>query len=319
MGVNTVYFTKYNDLKSYSDKVCSRLENQLKCDELLRSVFDTLCLDFYEDINKTLKDSNNTLDFEQKINKIAEKYENLNIPIPKYYCCQYEYDNKEKCKIKAVSTKGFSGETVKNLDDFALSVVTDIGRNNKLKKILGENAKNFNMNTLHYRRSGLATVENESMLINTDKIVSKDHKRLIAYVFCGMPQKMDKTKIVNYYTLLAGNNILLAIKEKDKNDWYFSRSFPQKEKLFLQQAKDFSVIKKRGYCANEFESENEHYNFYAITKELAANNYSVNLLNNSVFIGSLILLGIIMGFVRKRIFISSSSVASKLRLDISDI
>ena len=315
MGVNTVYFTKYNDLKSYSDKVCSRLENQLKCDELLRSVFDTLCLDFYEDINKTLKDSNNTLDFEQKINKIAEKYENLNIPIPKYYCCQYEYDNKEKCKIKAVSTKGFSGETVKNLDDFALSVVTDIGRANKLKKILGENAKNFNMNTLHYRRSGLATVENESMLINTDKIVSKDHKRLIAYVFCGMPQKMDKTKIVNYYTLLAGNNILLAIK--DKNDWYFSRSFSQKEKLFLQQAKDFSVIKKRGYCANEFESENEHYNFYAITKELAANNYSVNLLNNSVFIGSLILLGIIMGFVRKRIFISSSSVASKLRLDIS--
>ena len=109
----------------------------------------------------------------------------------------------------------------------------------------------------------------------------------------------------------------MAIKEKDKNDWYFSRSFPQKEKLFLQQAKDFSVIKKRGYCANEFESENEHYNFYAITKELAANNYSVNLLNNSVFIGSLIFLGIIMGFVRKRIFISSSSVASKLRLDIS--
>ena len=315
MGVNTVYFTKYNDLKSYSDKECSRLENQLKCDELLSSVFDALCLDFYEDIYKTIKESDNALVFEQKINKIAEKYEKLNIPIPKYYCCQYEYSNKKKCEIKAVSSKGFSNETVNDLNDFALSLITGDDRTGKLKKLMGENAKIFNMNSLHYRRSGLATVEKESLLIDTDKIVSEDRKRIIAYVFCGMPQKMDKAKLINYYTLLAGNNLLLAIK--DKNEWYFSRSFPQEEKLFLQQAEDVSVIKKKGYYANTFESENEHYNFYAITKELAANNYSVNLLNNLVFVGSLIVLGIIMGFVRKRIFVFSSSVASKLRLDIS--
>jgi adenylate cyclase len=314
MGVNTVYFTKFDNLKTYSDKECSRLENQLNCDELLRSVFDTLCLYFYEDINNILNSEDNSLSFEQKIKKVADKYEKLNVPIPKYYCCQYVYDNKNNCKINAVSSKGFSDETVKNLDDFALSLITDKDKETKLNKILGISSKFFNMNSLHYRRSGLETVEKESMLIDTDKIISKDRKHIIAYVFCGMPQKMDKSKLINYYTILAGKNLLLAIK--DKNDWYFSHSFPQKEKLFLQQAKNTSAIEKKGYYTNKFQANNEDYIFYAITKELAANNYSVILLNNLVFIGSLIVLGIIIGFVRREIFISSSSVASKLRLDI---
>jgi class 3 adenylate cyclase len=314
MGINTIYFTKYKDLKTHSDKECSRLENQLKCDELLRSAFDTLCFDFYEDIYKILNSEDNSLDFRQKIKKVADKYEKLNIPIPKYYCCLYEYNNIKNCKIKEVTVKNFSDETIKNLNDYTLSFITDEGKKEKLKSLLGNTVDSFHMNSVYYRRSALGTLDKENMLINTERIVSKDQKKILAYIFCAMPLNIEKSKLINYYTLLAGNNLLLAIK--CKNQWFFSKSFPEKEKLFFQNTLDKNAIEGKGYYIGNFETNNEHYDFFAITKELSVNNYSVSLVNNIVFVVSLIFGIIIMGIIRRRIFIFSPYIASKLRIDI---
>ena len=311
IGVNAVYYTRFNDLKSYSDIECSRLENQLKCDDSLRSVFDALCFEFFEDIYKILNSDDNNLSFGNKIKKVAEKYEKLNIPMPKYYCCQYENEK----KINEISFNGFSDDTAKFIGELALEVMINNDGEKKTRVLMGGSARFFNMKSVHYRRSALATVENENTLIGTDRIYDKDHKKILAYVFCGMPQNMDKEKLINYYTLLAGKNILLAFK--NNNEWYFSSSFPQKEKSFLQKTLDKNAIQKKGYYCNEFELNNKTYEFYAITKELAANNYSINILNTIVFLASLIILSVLIGLVRKRIYIFSPFIANKLRIDIA--
>ncbi len=315
IGVYTVYNTRYKNLKSQSDKECSRLSDQLNCDELLRSVFDTLCFDFYEDISKILNsDEYKTLNFDQKIKKVAEKYEKLNIPMPMYFCCQYANNNSKNCKINEVSVKEFSDETSKALVNFAISLFTRKNREDKIKVVMGNSARIFNMNSVYYRRSAPAVVEGKKILVDTERIVSKDYKNILAYVFCGMPQDIDNSKLINYCPILAGNNILLAIRHND--DWYYSHFFPEKEKLFLKNSLNEDSIKNKGYYINDFKIGNESYRFYAITKELAKNNYSILKLNCFVFVFSIFILGFLIIVIRKKIFTQGSSVASKLRLDI---
>ena len=310
IGVNTAYYTKFNDLKSHSDKECYRLEYQLECDDVLRSAFDALCFEFFEDIYKSLNSDENTLSFSRKIEKVAEKYERLNLPIPKYYICRFE-NNK---KTNEILVKGFSPETTRLIDDYLLSLETGDSSEEKLMALMGKAARAFNMKSVHFRRSALASIDNENILVDSDKIYSKDHKKFIAYVFCGLPEKVDKSRFINYCTLLAGNNNYLAIK--DKNEWYFSRSFPEKEKKYLQTSNDTDVENK-GYYIKDIKINNENYKLYAISKELDSNNYSVIIIDSLAFVGYLVLFGLIMGIIRKRIFISGSSIASKLRLEIS--
>ena len=309
IGVDTVYYTRYNDLKSHSDKECYRLEYQLKCDDVLRSAFDTLCFDFYEDVYKALNSEDKALSFSQKIEKVAEKYEKLNLPVPKLYCCRYE-NNK---KTNDILVKGFSHETTRLIEDYLISLETDDHPEEKLWELMGKAARDFNMKSVHYRRSALASINNENMLFDSDRIYSKDHKRLIAYVICGLPNNVDKSKLINYCTLLAGNNDFLAIT--NKKEWYFSRSFPEKEKKYLQTSNETDIAHK-GYYIKDIKINNEDYKFYAISKELASNNYSVLILDILAFASSLIIFGIIMGFIRKRIYLYGSSIAGKLRLEI---
>ena len=309
IGVNTAYYTKYNDLKSHSDKECYRLEYQLECDDVLRSAFDALSFEFFEDIYKSLNSEDNSLSFSQKIEKVAEKYERLNLPVPKYYICRYE-NNK---KTNEILVKGFSPETTRLIDDYFISLETDDEPENKLRKIMGKAARAFNMKSVHYRRSALASIDNENIFVDSDRIYSKDHKRLIAYVFCGLPENVDKSRFINYCTLLAGKNIFLAIR--NKNEWYFSQSFPEKDKKYLQTSNDTDVENK-GYYVKDIIINNENYRLYAISKELASNNYSVLIVDCLAFTVYLILFGVVMGIYRKKIFIFGSSIAGKLRLEI---
>ena len=96
LGICWIYNMGYEDLKLESDNSTKRLFEQLKCREVLKSSFDTVCFDFYEDINKELNYGDKSKSFKEIIEQIADKYEKKGHPIPYYCCCLFDGDKINK-------------------------------------------------------------------------------------------------------------------------------------------------------------------------------------------------------------------------------
>ncbi|MBP5470195.1 MAG: adenylate/guanylate cyclase domain-containing protein, partial [Candidatus Riflebacteria bacterium] len=245
-GMIFVNYTINNNLKAESDKECSRLLEQLKSEEILKSSFETLCFDLYEDLDESFNSDINEIPFKQKIEKIFSKYERMGCPIPKYYCCKY---NGKNLPEENICSKGFTSKTYTDMTNYASSVNNYRGfsdnawdkkviRRDLLRKFMGMDAREEIMRSIHYRRASIAMIDNEYMLIDTNKIFDKKQEKLLGFVLCGLPKNIENINLINYYTQISGKSLLLAIK--NENNWYFSNNFPDNERKFLSEATDIN-------------------------------------------------------------------------------
>ena len=322
-GLKFVNLTINDNLKEESKKECVRLSELLQSEDILKSAFETLCFEFYDDLDKSFNNNLEDLPFKQKIEKIASKYEKIGCPIPYYFCCKYESEDKELSE-NDYCTKGFSKNTNENMKEYASAVnmfrgEQDEAENNKrlrnrlLRKFMGNDAKELNMRSSHYRRAAIAMIEKEFMFIDTNKIIDIEQKKLLGYAICGMPRNLPVEKRTNYYTLLSGKTILLAIKNND--GWYFSNNFPEKEKQFLKETNDLKQIELNGYFSEQIKIDNNECRIYAIKKDLVDNNNS--LFNNYYFyLFSILLIIITLWIINNKIDFSNPSISAKLRTDI---
>ena len=281
-GIKFIYNTTFKNFKAESDKLCLRLIEQLRCDEVIKTCFETLCIEFYEDINNKLNDTDNTKTNRQKIEEVANKYEKQGYPIPKY-CC-YFFNENEDVSSDSVVYKGFTKEVADKISNLGIAFVyfKHSGSNtirtikekeaeeivkNKYFSLMGNVSRINNLWDVFFRRSEWATVEDEDMLVDTDIIYDKDLNNKLSYVFCGMPKKLDKKILKNYYTLLADKHILLAMK--NDNSWYFSKDFPEDEKELIQNPdnREFLEVNK-GYYVGDITIDNETFTIYSISKDL---------------------------------------------------
>ena len=312
-----IFTNKYNKLKFESEKECLRLSEQMQSNEVMKSCFNILCFEFYENIDNALKSENKTHSFKQKILNIAEKYENLGYPIPKYWCCLYDgYNIKEEGTI----AKGFSQETCNKIKNYAFVLKnekdTKKQKDEYIQKLLGSSTKFYDMRTTLFRRSSMATIANEKeedLLIDTNKFFDKKHKELISYIMCGMPKDIVESPSPKYYTLLAGNSIQLAIKDKDK--WYFSKGFSENDKNILRKSPNSPYILDKGYFIEDIDINNKKYTIYAISSKLSFTYYPISKICFYVFF-SILLLGSFILFVQNKILFSKSTLSVKLSQDI---
>ncbi|MBP5468882.1 MAG: hypothetical protein J6Z11_06510, partial [Candidatus Riflebacteria bacterium] len=150
------------------------------------------------------------------------------------------------------------------------------------------------------------------MLFDTERIYDENQKNLIAYIFCGMPEKIDKDKLPNYYSLLAGKQMLMAMKS-DKC-WYFSPDFPNNEKkLFINNS---NKTKIKNYYYEKIEIKNETFQVFIISKDLYSNYYSLKKYNFITFISSVIFFTFILWFLERNKLFAKNSIASILRKEI---
>ncbi len=313
LGINVIYFNYNSNLALESENLSVRLIEQLKCDEVLKSCFETLCFDFYEEIYKALNsDDNKSETFKQKIEKIAKKYERLQCPIPKYYCLLYSNDDKDNTNEV---NKGFDnvGNIIKK---FAIALKNDSENeaNETIKILTGPETRKFDMVSSHYRRSSMAKINNEELLIDTDKIHSKNEKEIIAYIFCGMPKNINPKLLSYYYTLLAGKQSYLSIK--NQYGVYFSPDFPEEEKKNILNPSKLNYLTQKGYKIIPIEINNENSTVYIISKDLYNNYCPLITLNVFSFTASILLLGLIFWIAGKSSIFGSNSIVAKLRKDI---
>ena len=252
LGSNTVFNTKFEDLKTESQKECLRLSEQLKCDEVLKSAFETICLDFYEDIAQALTANENNTNIKSNkeiIEKITSDYEKSGKIIP-YYCCSlYKGETSE---IGGMCSRGFSSDTCNKIASLAYILKEDKRdyrkkeKRNIIKSLMGNMTGIFHIKSAHYRRSAITTIENQEMYVDTNFIFDKEHKNHIAYIFCGMPEEAGNIYLPRYYTHLAGNNLLLALQNQNK--WEFSDNYPIEEQEFIKNNfNNTNLLNKKGY------------------------------------------------------------------------
>ena len=317
-GINLIYYTNFTNLKSESDKLSIRLIEQISCDEALKTCFETLCLDFYEDINKSLNAVDSSKPNKQRIEEISNKYDKLGYPIPKF-CC-YFFNNKNIVSEDRFFSKGFDRYVSGFISNFAISYYIKNKKDYEeeiydyLNKLMGEsvNIKSLEISVKTMsKRSCLAKVAHEDMLINTDIINDlKNNKK--AYIFCGMPLNLDKNLLINYYTLLADKEIILAIYNNNKNSWYFSRSFPGDEKIIIQNSSNKNLLNEKGYFENTINKDGEILTIYSISKDLYSSYFSRNKRIFYPFIISIVLLSFFFWILEKL----GHSVAARLRKDM---
>ena len=317
LGSNTVFYTKLANLKDESENECQRLISQLNCDERLKSAFESICLDYYEDISNALI-ANNTKNSKQIIEDISSEYEKSGRPIPYYCCCLYKDKSYE---IDQIVSSGFSPETCQSIASIAFILKKDKTnslqkeRKDIVEKLMGKYTDDYFLKSSHYRRSAVATIENKELYIDTNKIFDKDHNEILAYIFCGTPVKSDDITLPNYYTSIAPNHVLLAVNNNNK--WYFSNNYSEKEQNFIKNNFDNEdLIREKGYLTNNITIENEKWVFYSITKELASSYCSITRFNiYLVFI--IITLYAFLAFLFKKVFaLWETTIAVKLRTDI---
>ncbi|MBP5471000.1 MAG: HAMP domain-containing protein, partial [Candidatus Riflebacteria bacterium] len=316
IGFNIVFSTTKTNLKTESYNECFRLIEQLKSGDVLKSAFETLCYMFYKDIDDILKSKNILL--KEDIEKITNKYESLGCPIPRYYCC-YIKDN--KILDNYFSTKNFSPKASKAIGNYALSWIKhpksnlDSGKKRvaNLKEIMKDSIRDDDLTSAFYRRSALSSIEGEDIYIDTNKLFDYKTKKYTGYVFCGMPKNYNEIPLTNYYTLLSGNSILLAIK--NKNGWYFSNNFTEKEKKNLINTNSDN-IKEKGYIIESIDINNEPSVIYAIKKDLLDNINSNAIKNYFIIFSLFIICSFIIIYLKKKKYLLNPTVATKLKLDI---
>ena len=279
----------------------------------MKSCFNALCFEFYEDIDKYFKSENKTGSFKQNIKQIADKYEKLGCPIPKYYCCLFNdfnveddgfickgFDDKTRDLIKAISVSFLKGKD--GYDE----------RKKNISNLFGASIKFYDLRTSLFRRSSTATIADEDMLVDTNKFFDKNHK-MISYILCGMPKDFVNFSSPNYFTLLTGDSLQLAIKDDDK--WYFSKGFSELDKKILKNYPDSSYLLIKGYEKKEIDINNKKYTIYVISNKLLSSFYPLSLICCFVFF-SIFFLGILILFIKKKRFISKLTLSMKLSIDI---
>ena len=311
-GVGFIISQNYERLKSESEKECSRLIEELQSNDVMKSCFNALCFEFYEDIDKYLKSENKTGSFKQNITQIADKYEKLGYPIPKYSCCLFNGLNVED---DGFISKGFDNETCDILKAISVSFLKGESgykeREDNILKLFGATIKIYDFKTNLFRRSAMVTVADEEMLVDTNKFFDKNHE-MISYILCGMPKDIVNSS-PDYFTLLSGDSLQLAIKDDDK--WYFSKGFPEIDKKLLKNYPDSSYLFIKGYEKKDVDINNKKYTIYVITNKLLSSYYPLSLIGCFVFF-SIFFLGILILFIQKKRFISKSTLSMKLSIDI---
>ncbi|MBQ2591743.1 MAG: HAMP domain-containing protein [Candidatus Riflebacteria bacterium] len=333
-GIKLINDTNYDSLKSDSDKYSYRLIEQLKCDDVLKSSFETLCFDFYDDLKK-ININKNSKNLKKEVKQIALKYEKLGVPIPKYCCCFL--DESIISESERIVYNGFSEDISILMNNFTKSYKEYIEKNSKKEKELereelidlGEDYFENDISSftskvtrfydfqqgVYFRRSSSITLGKEDMLFDTERIYDDSHNNLIAYIFCGMPENINKDLLPNYYTLLAGKQMLMALK--NDNGWYFSPDFPENEKELFKNSNNESIIKKGYYIPEEkIYINNEPFSVFIISKDLYFNYYSSNKLIIIAFILSVIILTIFLWYLEKIKKVVNNSIASILRKEM---
>ncbi len=331
-GIILLYKTTYSNLKSESDKYAARLVEQLKCDGVIKSSFETLCFEFYDDLKK-IDFNEKPLNLKDKIKQVAIKYEKLGVPIPRYCCCFL--DESKISEEDRIVSNGFPEELCNSFDNYTKEYKKYLEKYSKLEVSREENISigdetfenivssfttkgtrfyNFQQG-VYFRRSDSANIGGEEMLFSTERIYDKSQDNLIAYIFCGMPEdvKKDSSKgiLPNYYTLLAGKQMLMAIK--NENGWYFSLDFPEKEKELIK--KD-SNNKGKGYFNKNIDINDEPFTVCIISRDLLNNYYHAYKLIFISFISSVIILTFVFWFLESKKIFVNNSIASTLRKDI---
>ncbi len=332
IGIITLYKTTYSNLKSESDKYASRLCEHLKCDGVLKSSFEALCYEFYDDLNKMDFYKVNPENIKDKIEQIANKYEKLGVPIPRYCCC-YRDENKIP-ENQRVIYKGFSSEVCNSFDYYTKEYWKYIKENSnknysrELNILTCDNAfediiasfttkgtRFYNMQQgTFYRRSDTAKIGGEEILFDTERIFDESQNNLIAYIFCGMPENINKDILPNYYTLLSGKHLLMAIK--NKKGWYFSLDFPEKEKELFQKVKNNTIIDDKRYYHESIDINDETFDVYIVSRDLFNNYYSYQKVIIISFVSSILILTIIFWLLEINSLFVNNSIATILRKDI---
>ena len=314
-GINWILNANYEEIKLESSNSTNRLYEQLKCREVLKSSFDAVCFDFYEDINKALNYVDKQKPFKQVIAQIADKYEKKGYPIPYYCCCLFDGN---EIKKEGLAFKGFKENTCNLFTKFAISCKSlnfaSISKNRTIQTLLGPTANLNELMATHFRHSAVASVSDEEMLLNSERIYDKSHKNIIAYIFCGMPKNVNKSLFPKYYTVLSGKQQLLAIK--DNKSWYFSDDFPDKEKDYLMNTTIEEINNVNDYSVSKLEINDKTYLVYAISKDLLHYYNSPKIISIFSFALSLIIFVLLSIFLNKINFFSNNTISGILRKDI---
>ena len=320
--VNLIYSSDYTSLRAESDKESQRLIVQLKGNEVFKSSFETLCIELYGDLRRTLCSKNKIKSDKELVEDVFNKYEKMGRPIPMYCCCLFDKEKgKEKEKgegyyLKDYVDKGFSSKISGLIKDYTLLTISDKwnsnGRRNILSGIVGDKTEIYSMRSVYFRRSALATIGNRDTYLNTNIIYDEKREKILAFVFCAIPTEIQNDYLINYYKALAGKHTLLAFNNNE--EWHFSNSFSENEKQYLKQNyMNRNLLKANGYWIDELKIDNRIWNIYAVKKELLSYYQPGKWFDIIIFISSIILLLLFTFIVRKLFLLSIDSVASKLR------
>lgn len=323
LGLNVIYMTEFETLKQESDLECSRLIEQLKCDEALKSSFEALCLDFYEEIDKVIYDVKDGQNLDDLIKPIDKKLEKLGRPIPKYFCCKFKSeDTKIPVDHDDMAFKGFTEEFSKKIASIPTILrqkLSDDKDEPFIHPVLGENTNSFNLRSSLFRRSAVATINGVDMLVDTNRFFYGRNNilfRIYGYALCAMPLEIaNDIERLNYYKILAGKNNLLAFY--NGNEWCFSDNFPEKEINFLKNNfKNDEYVKAKGYLLGNLKLNNNNWKIYTISRKAASSYRSLVYYDIAIFLMSGLIFGIIGYLFRKKIMSFDNSLAFKLRMDI---
>lgn len=312
--MNLIYSTDYNSLKTESDKESSRLIVQLKSNEVLKSSFENLCAEFYEDLRQALCSKNKIKSDKELVLDVFKKYEKMGRPIP-IYCCTL-FDKTEKYVLKDVVNKGLSSESYDLIKNYTIATVNEEDSDIRkiiIKSLVGGNTDLYSMRAGYFRRSATAILDQHDTYLSTNIIYDDKREKILAYVFCAIPTDIQSNYLINYYKALASKNILLAFNNND--EWHFSNSFSEREKQYFKQ-NDKNLLLKIGCWIDNLTIGNKTWNIYSIKKDFLSYNHSILSSNLIIFISSFLLL-LFLAFVIKKLFhLNGDSVASKLKTNI---
>ena len=318
LGSNALLATKLDSYKIESDKECQRLLEQLKCEDVRKSAFETLCFDHSEDIYKALSANEKSKNKKQIIKDIFTDYEKSGRPIPYYCCCLYKEDSFE---LDETISSGFSPDSCQKIASLAYVLKraktdsVDSGIIDCVKNLMGENTDHYHIRSSHYRRSALATIEDKDMYVFTEKIFDKKHEKILAYILYGMLEESDDFYMPKYYASLAKNHMMLALHNKE--NWYFSDNFTEDEQVYIKNNyNNKGLIEEKGYLFDSINIGKDSYDCYLISTELASNYCSQTQFNIYLFLFILSIIVVFGYFIRKSFELWGTTVAVKLRTDI---
>ena len=315
LASNFIYHNTFENLRIDSNKECLRLIDQLNSNEVLKSSFEALCFNLYEDLYKTVNSEKKELNCRESIEMLFNKYKRLKKAIPNYCCLFFNPDNSSK--TPDVIYDGFSPETSRFMADYAFALIND--KKDKqldaIEQILGKDTDLFTLRSIYNRRSALATIDKKDVYLDTERFYDKSLNNLKAFVFCAMPQEMPNDTLVDYYKILSGDSILLAFNCRD--EWSFSENFSDYEKQYLRENyKNEDLLNEKGYLKREIIIGDKTWNIFLIKKELALYYRSWLWFSCVVFVSS-IMFFIFFSLIIKKLFIpSADSVSSKLKINI---